>query len=126
MLQRSDEFPPGATTLHLLPADVWARTRDEPSYTPDAFAADGFVHCTNGDDELIAAGNRYYRSDPRPFLALTISIDRLTSPARYDDAARIFPHVYGPINREAMIAARTVNRDSDGEFLSISSNGIPL
>lgn len=117
-----DTFPPGATTLHLAPADVWNRFKDLPEYLPDAFAADGFVHCTNGDEELLAVGNRYYRGDPRPYLVLTIAFDKLRSPIRYDDAKRLFPHVYGPINRDAIVGARHVNRDQDGAFVSIATD----
>lgn len=118
-------FPPGATTLHLAPAEAWERASREPEYVPDAFAADGFVHCTNGDDEVIAVGNRYYRADPRPYVVLTISIDALTAPVRYDDPAHRFPHVYGPINRAAIVAERAVVRAGDGEFLSIAPQDGP-
>jgi uncharacterized protein (DUF952 family) len=123
---RSDEFPSGATTQHLLPVETWINSRNQATYAPDAFAADGFVHCTNGDDELIAVGNRFYRGDPRDYLVLTIAIDKLTSPIRYDDVNRVFPHIYGPINREAIVAARAVNRSPDGSFMSISSQETPL
>ncbi len=80
------------------------------------------MHCTDGDDNLIAVGNRYYASDPRPFLALTISIDRLTSPVRYDDENRIFPHIYGPVNREAVVARRSVTRSANGSFIAIADD----
>jgi uncharacterized protein (DUF952 family) len=126
VFESSDEFPPGATTLHLLPVEAWSTAQDLPTYVPAAYATDGFVHCTNGDEELVAVGNRYYRNDPRPYLALTIAIDKLTSPVRYDDANRVFPHIYGPINREAIVAARAVNRSAEGSFLSISSEVTPL
>ena len=76
MTEPSGEFPPGATTLHLLPVEAWSTAQDLPTYVPAAYATDGFVHCTNGDEELVAVGNRYYRNDPRPYLALTIAIDK--------------------------------------------------
>lgn len=120
------DFPPGATTLHLIPAEVWDRSSNQSSYTPDAFAADGFVHCTDGDDNLVAVGDRYYTGDPRPFLALTVAIDKLTSPVRYDDPGRIFPHIYGPVNRAAVIAKRSVIRDDDGLFLAIAGDETAL
>ncbi len=120
------DFPPGATTLHLAPAQVWDRFADQRSYTPDTFEADGFVHCTDGDDNLLAVGNRYYTTDPRPFLALTIAIDKLASPVRYDDPGRIFPHIYGPINRDAIVSRRSVTRGADGSFLAIADDEVAL
>ncbi len=116
------EFLAGATTLHLIPATVWDRSADLSSYTPETFAVDGFVHCTDGDDNLIAVGNRYYSADLRPFLALTITVERLTAPVRYDDPGGIFPHIYGPINRDAIVAKRTVTRDADGTFVAIADD----
>ena len=45
--------------------------RDPASpYLPAAYAEDGFVHCTDGDPEMVAVANRFYREDPRPFLLL--------------------------------------------------------
>jgi uncharacterized protein (DUF952 family) len=120
------DLPPGATTLHLIPAEVWERSADKLFYTPDAFAADGFVHCTDGYENLVAVGNRYYTGDPRPYLALTVAIDKLTSPVRYDDPGRIFPHIYGPINRAAVIAKRNVMRDRDGSFIAIAEDETAL
>ena len=29
---------------------------------------EGFIHCTDGADELVATANRHYREDPRPFV----------------------------------------------------------
>jgi uncharacterized protein (DUF952 family) len=120
------DFPIGATTLHLIPEEIWNRAANQSSYTPDAFAADGFVHCTDGDENLIAVGNRYYTGDPRPYLALTIAIDKLTSPVRYDDPGRIFPHIYGPINRAAVVSKRSVTRGSGGSFVAIADDETAL
>jgi uncharacterized protein (DUF952 family) len=104
---------------HLTP-EPWFRAQpDDAGYLPEAFATDGFVHLTHGAAEVIAAGNRYYQSDPRPNLALQIDLDRITSEIRYDDPRRLFPHVYGPLDREAIREARAVERDQSGRFLRI-------
>ena len=121
-----NDFPMGSTTLHLIPEAIWAEFEGAEQYVPEAFGADGFVHCTNGDLELISVGNRYYASDPRPYLALTIAIDRLTSAIRYDDPARTFPHIYGPVNRAAVIARRSMLRDVSGTFVAIADDEAAL
>ncbi len=104
-------------TLHLVPEAVWD-TRDpgEP-YLPVAYAEDGFVHCTDGDDEMVAVANRFYRDDPRPFLLLTLDLDRTGSPWRFDDPSGIYPHVYGPIDPGSVMEVRRLLRDPDGSFL---------
>ena len=56
------------------------------------------MHCTDGDDEMVVVANRFYRDDPRPFLLLTLDLERTGSPWRFDDPGGIYPHVYGPID----------------------------
>jgi uncharacterized protein (DUF952 family) len=104
---------------HLV-AELWFRNQPASvDYVPEAFAADGFVHLTHGASEVIAAGNRYYRSDPRHYLALRIDLRRIASEIRYDDPQRQFPHVYGPIERAAIVDIHPVLRDELGGFVEI-------
>jgi uncharacterized protein (DUF952 family) len=104
-------------TFHLVAREVWEAQRARDVYVPEAFAADGFVHCTDGDDAVIDTANRYYRDDSRAYVVLTIAVDELSSEVKYEDAARIFPHVYGPIDIAAVREVRDVRRDPDGTFL---------
>lgn len=106
-------------TFHLAPRAWFDSTDPAQPYTPEAFDRDGFVHCTDSLDELIAVGNRYYRDDARPFVALLIDVDALSSPVRYDDEARLYPHIYGPVDRSAIIAVRTVRRADGGAFIAV-------
>jgi uncharacterized protein (DUF952 family) len=43
----------------------------------------------------------------------------LQSPVRYDDPAQIYPHIYGPINLDAVVEVRRVIRLADGSFSEI-------
>ena len=104
-------------TFHLVAREVWEAQRSDDVYVPEAFAADGFVHCTDGEREVIDTANRYYRDDPRSYVVLTLDVDALASEVRYEDPARIFPHVYGPIETAAVRGVRDVRRDADGTFL---------
>jgi uncharacterized protein (DUF952 family) len=54
----------------------------------------------------------------RPMLVLTIDLDRLTAAWRADGDER-YPHVYGPIDRAAIIDVRAIARTADGTFLPI-------
>jgi uncharacterized protein (DUF952 family) len=110
---------PSGRTLHLLPDPVWSRHRGRDEYLPETYEQDGFVHCTNGEEHLLATGNRYYRDDPRSFLLLEIDLDRLEAPVRYEDDERRYPHVYGAIVRDAVLSVRRLQRDETGTFLAI-------
>lgn len=103
-------------TLHLVPEAVWTAHDPATPYVPAAYAADGFIHCTDGDDEMVAVANRFYRDDPRAFLLLTVDLDRSGSPWRFDDDARVYPHVYGPIDPASVVEVRRIERSADGTF----------
>ena len=107
-------------TFHLVARDVWEAQRSRDVYEPEAFAADGFVHCTDGEREVIDTANRYYRDDPRSYVVLTLDVEALASEVKYEDPAHIFPHVYGPIETAAVRDVRDVRRDADGTFLSLT------
>jgi len=103
-------------TLHLVPEAVWEAHDPAAPYVPAAYAEDGFVHCTDGDDAMVAVANRFYRDDPRSFLLLTLDLDRTGSAWRFDDAERRYPHVYGSIAPASVLEVRGMLRDPSGRF----------
>ncbi len=72
-------------TYHLVPAADWAASDPSIPYAAASLADEGFIHCTDGDDELLATANRHYRDDERAFLVLTVDLDAAGSPWRIDD-----------------------------------------
>ena len=111
----------GHLTLHLLPEARWAAWLAEADpaarYAPAGFAAEGFVHCTDGDEEMLAVANRFYAADPGPFVAIDLDLALVGAPWRFDDPGRLYPHVYGPLRRDAVRGARRVVRDAAGRFV---------
>ena len=106
-------------TLHLVPEARWVAWAPAAPYLPAAFDADGFVHCTDGDEEMLKTAYRCYRADPQPFLLLTVDLDAAGSPWRFDDPGSPSPHIYGPISPAAILDVRRVERDADGTFTAI-------
>ena len=117
---------PDATgaTLHLTTDDVWDAHRGKTHYRPERFDAEGFIHCTNGEANLIAVGNKYYRSDPRRFLVLDIDLSRVGARAIYEDENNLYPHIYGPLDMEAVVRVRGVKRSEDGSFVAVGNDEI--
>lgn len=106
-------------TFHLTPRDWWeAADPGRPLESP-TLASEGFIHCTDGADELVATANRHYRADPRPFVVLTLDLDAAGSPWSVEDTRRIYPHVFGPIDRTAILAVAPLPRADDGTFLPV-------
>ena len=48
---------------------------------------------------------------------LTLDLGRLGAPVRVDDAGAVYPHVFGPLDRAAIVDVRPMPRDADGTFL---------
>ena len=121
----------GHLTLHLIPAARWeawsaaAAASADPAaqYTPAGFADDGFVHCTDGDEAMLAVANRFYAGDPQPFVILDLDLALVGAPWRYDDPGAVYPHVYGPLRRVAVRGVRPVRRDAAGRFVGYGERG---
>jgi uncharacterized protein (DUF952 family) len=103
-------------TFHMVPAEVWAATDASTLYEASSLSTEGFVHCTDGEAELLATANRHYVGDPRAFVALTVDLEATGSPWRIDDPAGIYPHIYGPIDRVAILRWVPLVRDPAGRF----------
>jgi uncharacterized protein (DUF952 family) len=112
------EEPVGPTTFHLVAEDDWDASPLRAAYAARSLAIEGFVHCTDGVAEMVATANRHYREDRRRFLVLTIDLGRVVSPWRYDVPGSPYPHVYGPIERAAILGISPITRDEDGRFLA--------
>jgi uncharacterized protein (DUF952 family) len=109
-------------TLHLVPEPVWLAHTDRPTYQPERFAEEGFIHCTDGAALLIDVANRYYRDDSRAYLVLDIDLARVQARAIYEDEAQQYPHIYGPLEREAVTRVRRVERLPNGAFAAIGDD----
>jgi len=95
-------------------------------YTPASLNDFGFVHCAL-QASVIAVANDYFGAAAGPVLLLEIDPERLISEVRYEAAAPIagggtahlvdaalFPHVYGPINTQAITRVGVLGVTSDG------------
>jgi uncharacterized protein (DUF952 family) len=101
---------------HLVPVPVWEERGGAALYVPDAYEADGFIHCTNGLDPLLEVANMFYRSDVRAYRVLVLDVSKVASEVRYDDEGKVYPHIYGPLNTDAVIGVLEVRRREDGTF----------
>jgi uncharacterized protein (DUF952 family) len=104
-------------TLHLVADDQWAASDEGQPYRHPSLETEGFIHCTDGDAEMARTANRHYAGDERAFVVLTVDLDRVEAPWRYDDRGSPYPHVYGPIERSAIVEVRPMPRSADGTFL---------
>jgi glutathione S-transferase len=100
---------------HLVLPTAW-QEKPADAFGASSLADEGFIHCSFAD-QVARSANRFY-ADASALLVLTIDTTRLTSPLREELASngQHFPHVYGPINRDAVTAVVPMTRGSDGRW----------
>ncbi|MCW5249882.1 MULTISPECIES: DUF952 domain-containing protein [unclassified Streptomyces] len=105
---------------HVVPLAEWTADPGRP-YAPASLADDGFVHCSPDEATALAVAGAFYRAAPRPLAVLAVDEHRLTAPCRWEapDPApppgvpdgTLFPHVHGPLDREAVVRVLRVRWD---------------
>jgi len=113
-----------STIQHVVPLEEWNAAPDRP-YAPASLAKDGFVHCSPDAETTLAVINAFHRTAPRPLLTLVLAEDRLASRLEWEAAAPVpppgvpestlFPHVFGPLDRDAVERVLEVQWDEQGQ-----------
>jgi uncharacterized protein (DUF952 family) len=90
--------------FHIVLPEVWARF-DMELYRASSLETEGFIHCSFAD-QLDAVIDRYY-SGANEVVVLEIETDELMSRVLNEPStgSEIYPHIYGPINRDAIVGA---------------------
>lgn len=103
--------------LHIAAREEWEAARVLGEYRADTLDSEGFIHCSTPEQVLIPANERFQgRSD---LLLLVIEPARLRAELVYEDCyetGQAFPHVYGPLNLDAVVRAVPFPPGPDGRF----------
>lgn len=100
--------------FHLAAGDEW---RSPESYRPASLDEEGFIHCSTAG-QLVGVANDLYpgRTD---LVLVTIDPDALSAPVVFEDCyetGQRFPHVYGPLDVEAVVSVEPFPPDETGRF----------
>jgi uncharacterized protein (DUF952 family) len=100
----------------------WERARRDGEYTTSTLgrtlAEEGFIHAARAT-QVAEVANRYYSGVPDELVVLVIEPARVRAPVRDEHvpgASEPFPHIYGPLNADAVLAARPFPLSPDGTF----------
>ncbi len=110
----------GRLIKHMALPDEWAAAVESGEYTMSTrgktLAEEGFIHCSN-HDQLVGVANLAY-GDVDELVVLTIDTSLVDAPIRDETPApgadQLFPHIYGPLPVNAVIAARPWHRSAGG------------
>src|SRR5919198_784387 len=108
---------------HLLPHADWRKVPPDGAYAPESLDREGFVHFSGDEATLLAIANTSYHDVAEPMAVLIVNPDRLSAKVRWEPPSgpedQLFPHVYGPIERSAVLAVRYVRRNADGRYTAV-------
>ena len=106
---------------HITTAAEWAQAQRDGQYTRSTLdrtlAEEGFIHASQ-PAQVTRVANAFYRGVP-DLVLLIIDTERVGSPVRYElvpGQDLPYPHIYGPLNPDAVVATRPFRPDPDGTF----------
>ena len=105
---------------HIVPRPDWEQLPPGP-FTAPSLRSEGFIHCA-GECQVERVANRFYGQE-KDLIVLRIDADALgdllRDEAPSDDSfpGETFPHVYGEIDRRAILRIEVLCRDGEGRWV---------
>jgi uncharacterized protein (DUF952 family) len=106
-----------ATIFHITTRGAWEAARPEGSYRPEAFAAEGFIHCSTRGQVVGVADARFRGRSG--LVLLCIDTERVGPEIVYENlegGRELFPHIYGELNADAVVDVLEFEPGADGYF----------
>lgn len=95
---------------HLTTPAHWSRFGPGDAYVAETFDQEGFIHLST-EPQVPGVLQRYYRGVPR-LLKLHVDESKLAAKLKYEPSTggEVFPHLYGPLNREAVVQVEEITQ----------------
>lgn len=101
---------------HIAAHADWKAAQAAGVYTVASLAQEGFIHCST-KVQVLGTAARFF-AGRQDLVLLEIDPARLTAELRYEEGEPevLFPHIYGLLTLDAVIAAHTFAPGQDGAF----------
>lgn len=90
---------------HITTEAEWHAAQAEGYYAAASLASEGFIHCST-EEQVTGVLGRYFKGKT-DLVALKIEVAKLVHPPKFELAPSVnemFPHIYGPVNIDAVKA----------------------
>jgi uncharacterized protein (DUF952 family) len=115
---------PDTTILHLVSNDAWLASVKQGVYHADSLSKEGFIHCSKLS-QIVGVANTFYHGQ-HGLVLLVIDPSKLKPELKWEPPAEpepnhahegeLFPHVYGPLNLDAVVKVLPFEPGADGSF----------
>ena len=107
------------TIIHCIKKSIWDEIQNQNSYTTSMLDDEGFIHCSDVETFHLVA-DFMFKDDKETLVLLCIDTSKIQAEVVWEDlynAGIDFPHIYGPLNLDSVIAVLPFLRDKDGKFV---------
>lgn len=110
---------------HITSRSAWNEARQSGEYRAESLETEGFIHCSTGS-QVLPVVEKYYMGQ-QGLLLLVIDPALLASDLKWEPPSggapppgvpegELFPHIYGPINLEAVLRAVDLESNPNGNY----------
>ena len=110
---------------HITLRSAWDEARERGDYRAESLETEGFIHCST-DSQVLPVAEKFYLGQ-RGLLLLVIEPELLASELKWETPSGgspppgfpeddLFPHVYGPINLDAVVQVLDLEANADGKY----------
>lgn len=111
--------------LHITSRTEWETARSKGKYIADSLAIEGFIHCSTLN-QVMQVAEKFYKGQS-DLVLLMIEPTLLTSDLKWETPSggtpppgvpegELFPHIYGPINLDAVLNVMDFISDANGDW----------
>lgn len=101
---------------HITKRELWEAAQPSGEYRAPDLESEGFIHASTAEQVVDVANNRFRARTG--LVLLEIEASRVTPEIRFEEAenTRKYPHIYGPLNLDAVVRAMDFPPGPDGRF----------
>jgi len=112
---------------HLTSRRARQEAQQHGEYRAESLESEGFIHCST-ETQVLPVAEKYYKGQTGMILFM-IDPTLLSSELRWEPPSggapppgvpegELFPHIYGPINLDAIVKVSDLESNPDGSFIS--------
>ncbi len=95
--------------IHITSRQTWKEAQKLGTYQADTLESEGFIHCCQPDQVKIVLEKWFQGA--KDLVLLEIDPDKIKSKIVFENlegGEELFPHIYGPINLDAVKSIKTI------------------
>ncbi|MCU0546173.1 MAG: DUF952 domain-containing protein [Oscillatoriaceae cyanobacterium Prado104] len=101
--------------FHITHSQQWKDAKQVQSYRGDTLDTEGFIHCSTLP-QVTRSANKFF-AGKTGLLLLAIDSEQVQAEIKYEEAAgELFPHIYGPLNVDAVANVFAFEAGENGKF----------